>query len=94
MLTRRVIPSLANSVEGNRLLFEVFPTRVIKFSIGNCMRAHIMVQSTVDNCYYGNISALLRVELCRVMQGLHFVIYCAVEIMGANACFFAFLCLV
>ena len=33
-----------------------------------------MVKSTVDNCYYGNISALLRVELCRVMQGLHFVV--------------------
>jgi len=38
------------------------------------MGAHIMVQSTVGNRYYGNISALLRVELCRVMQGLHFVV--------------------
>ena len=69
-------PNLANLVEGNSLLFEGFPTRAIKFSIGDCIRACIMVQSTVDNCYYGNISTLLhdQVEMYRVMQGLYFVV--------------------
>ena len=51
VLTHRMIPSLANSVEGNRLLFFFlgggggggFPTRVIKFSNINCMGVHIML---------------------------------------------------
>ena len=59
MLARRIISNLANLVEGNSLLFEGFPTQVIKFSIGNCMGVHIMMQSIVDNCYYGNFSATL-----------------------------------
>jgi len=64
-----MILNLANLVEGISLLFEGFPTRVIKFSIGNCMGARIMVQSTVDNCYYGNICSLLWMQSYRV----HFV---------------------
>ena len=32
VLTHRMIPSLANLVDGNRLLFGDFPTRVIKLS--------------------------------------------------------------
>ena len=38
------------------------------------MGARIMVQSTVDNRYYGNISVLLLVKLYRVMQELHFAV--------------------
>jgi len=38
------------------------------------MGTHIMVQSTLDNCYYGKISVLLQMELYGVMQGLHFVV--------------------
>ena len=63
VLTHRMIQSLVNLVEGNSLFFEGFLTRLIKFSIGNCMGAHIMVQLTVNYCYYGNISVLLQVEL-------------------------------
>ena len=43
VLTRRMIPSLANLIEGNRLLLRGFPTRVIKFSNINCMGAHTML---------------------------------------------------
>ena len=86
-----MIPSLTNLVECNRLLFEGFLIRVIKFSIGNCMGAGIMMESTVNNCYYySNISVLLQVVLYRIMQRLHFVVQCAIEFMGVNTCFLYF----
>ena len=36
----------------------------------------------MNKCYYGGIY--------RAIQGLSFVVYCAVEIMSANTCTFAF----
>ena len=43
VLTRRMIRSLVNLVEGNRLLLEGFPTRVIKFSNIICMGVYYVV---------------------------------------------------
>ena len=73
VLTSIMIPRLVNSVESNRLLFGGFPTRVIKFSNINCMGAHIMLQSIVNKCYYGNDRAVLWAESCRAIQGLQFL---------------------
>ena len=43
--------------------------------------ARIMSSSTVNNCRYGDIFPFVRSELDREIQGLTFIVWCAVEIL-------------
>ena len=49
-----------------------------------------MLQSTENICCCGTVTTPIRFVLCRAVQGLSFVAYCVVEIMGANGCFIVF----
>ena len=40
-----------------------------------------MSSSAVNNCHYGNIFPFVRSALDREIQGLSFVVWCAVEIL-------------
>ena len=53
----------------------------IKFSNGLTYGARIMSSSTVNNCRYGDIFPFVRSELDREIQGLSFIVWCAVEIL-------------
>ena len=40
-----------------------------------------MSSSAVNNCHYGDIFPFVRLELVREIQGLSFIVCCAVEIL-------------
>ena len=42
--------------------------------------ARIMSSSAVNNCRYGDIFPFVRSELDREIEGLSFIVWCAVEI--------------
>ena len=43
--------------------------------------ARIMSSSAVNNCRYGDIFPFVRSELDREIEGLSFIVWCAVEIL-------------
>ena len=43
--------------------------------------ACIMSSTAVNNCHYGDIFLFVRSELDREIQGLSFIVWCAVEIL-------------
>ena len=49
-----------------------------------------MLKSTVNNCYYGNGTILLRPELYKAFQGLHFYVWLSIANVGAIEFFFSF----
>ena len=49
-----------------------------------------MLKPTVNNCYYGNGTNLLRPELYKAFQGLHLYVWFSIANVGANECFFSF----
>ena len=40
-----------------------------------------MSSSAANNCRYGNIFPFVRSELVREIQGLSFIVWCAIEIL-------------
>ena len=52
----------------------VFVHAVGKFFNGVLYREHKMLFSTVNNSCYDSFTTLIRVKLCRVIQGLSFVV--------------------
>ena len=53
--------------------------------------ACIMSSSAVNNCRYGDIFPFVRSELDREIQGLSFIVWCAVEILWVKGCKLVFL---
>jgi len=49
-----------------------------------------MADSTGNNCHYQNVTIIIRLQLCREIQGMYFYAQCVGQIMNSNWCTFAF----
>jgi len=86
-------PSVANLGKGNPPHFWGLRSEVMNFFNRNC----IVVDSIVNYCHYEGDTTIIRMALCREIQGLHFYAWFVGLLTGAllhflnitqNACIF------